>query len=101
MTIAPCRRGAIDEPTVFAISPLHHQIAKSNLPLLSDTDLQGQFNRALRDTLGTDRNPAGEYARKYEQITKIPDYEKGNGARGQRQINNSTADSAGGITVRV
>ncbi|OBI63372.1 hypothetical protein A5667_06955 [Mycolicibacterium fortuitum] len=56
----------------------YHEIAERNLPLLSDTDFQGQFNRALEDTLGTDRNPAGEYARKYEQITKIPDYKKGN-----------------------
>lgn len=49
------------------------EMEKLHRPLPSDTDFQGQFNRALEDTLGgEDRNPAGEYARKYEQITKIP-----------------------------
>ncbi|MGW4100506.1 hypothetical protein [Mycobacterium sp. NPDC004974] len=56
----------------------YHEIAERNLPLLSDTDFQGQFNRALEDTLGVDQNPAGEYAKKYEQITKTPDSKKGN-----------------------
>lgn len=63
--------------------PVHKILSYSEMedlgwPLPADTDFQGQFNHALENTLGTDRNPAGEYARKYEQVTKVPDAKKDN-----------------------
>ncbi|WP_217154938.1 TPR repeat region-containing protein [[Mycobacterium] fortunisiensis] len=56
----------------------YQEMSELGLQLPADTDFQGQFNQTLENTLGADRNPAGEYARKYEQITKIPDAKKDN-----------------------
>jgi hypothetical protein len=48
------------------------QLADSGQYVPTDVDMQGDLNRALEDVVGEKRSPAEEFAKKYEQITKIP-----------------------------
>lgn len=48
------------------------ELSASSKSVPADVDMQADLNRVLEDVVGKDDSPAEEYAKKYEQITKVP-----------------------------